>query len=819
MRSILPYLLLAAGLFQIPAGSARAQASSGQAPGKSGDGDLSALDERSAIPFLYIAPSRSADSDAPAKAAPPPAAVDPMPTPAVLEQQVVAEAAARAEQETLASEAARDRGSPDPGGSPAPAAAGHGEASALASEATGAPSAELIVAGADRAPADTLSAAEPTAQSAASPAAPPRQDPQPQPAGPLPAPRVPPERSGAPPLDPGREYARATGEEPVADEPPAGGQRGALPADRSLSSTPTGSVVINLINKLVEKGVLGAEDAKQMVVQAKAEAETQQAQNQADMFAVAQIAATQAMSDQAVAQASSLSPLEASREEMRVSYIPAPVRDQIAEDVKRQLAADGFGGSGGGGGGGQPPPGLPALLYKLDPSGEIRMRYEADLYPQGNDASGAFPNFNAINTGPPFDVTGTQFAPQWNTDQNRNRFRLLVRFGLGIDLGENFSAGLRLATGDSNSPVSGNQSMGLPYGGQGGQFSKYAVWLDRAYLRYDLGGGEDSGKLTFWAGRFDNPFFSTPLIFDDELGFDGAALRLSYNYRNIIMPAMVAGAFPVFNTDLNFSSTQPAKYPSYDKYLFAVQAGTEVNITRNWNAQVAAAYYYFQNIEGQLSSPYVPLSASDAGDTDNSRPSFAQKGNTYMPLRQIIPDASNDYGAINQWQYYGLATPFQNLALTGQLNYDGFEPVRVSLVGEFVQNLAFNSDAINDVAVNNRGEIISGDPDIDTSEYGPFDGSGTGWLVDLEVGHAKLDKRGAWQLTFGYRWIGSDAVVDGFNDSDFGLGGTNMKGFTVGGRLALSPNVYVALRWFGSESIAGPQYDMNIFQLDLGAKF
>jgi hypothetical protein len=37
--------------------------------------------------------------------------------------------------------------------------------------------------------------------------------------------------------------------------------------------------------------------------------------------------------------------------------------------------------------------------------------------------------------------------------------------------------------------------------------------------------------------------------------------------------------------------------------------------------------------------------------------------------------------------------------------------------------------------------------------------------------------------------------------------------------MALSPNVYLSMRWYGAESIAGPQFDMNIFQFDLGAKF
>ena len=595
-------------------------------------------------------------------------------------------------------------------------------------------------------------------------------------------------------------------------------------AGSNAASTPTGNIVVNLINKLVQRGVLTADDARTMVTQAQAEAEAQKVQNESDMFAIAQIAAVQTMTDQALAQQTGTSAVDASRremeEDMRVTYVPAPVRAQLTEDIRREL------GLRLGGGEQKTPPGLPTLLARLKPEGEIRFRYEADLYPEGNDNTGAFPNFNAINTGAPFQINGTEFAPQWNTDQNRSRYRMLVRLGTGIELGDNFSAGVRVATGDNNSPVTANQSFGLANQGQGGQFSKYAIWLDRAYIRYDLGGGgPDTGMLavgapssmvgpgelggagmTLWFGRFDNPFFSTPIIFDNDLGFDGAAIRLTYNHEDIFIPSVVAGAFPVFNTDLNYSSNQPQKYPSYDKYLFAIQGGTQVNITKNWSTQLAAAYYSFYNIEGQLSSPYVQYSEDDAGDTDNSRPSFAQKGNTYRTLRNVIPPPGST-ALLMDYQYFGLATPFQNLAFTGKLNYDGWDPVRVSLVSEFVRNLAFNSSAINEVAVNNLGTD------------GSFEGSPDAWLVDLEAGHAELDKLGAWQMSFGYRWIGSDAVVDGFNDSDFGLGGSNMKGFTVAARLALSPHVFLGFRWFGSESIAGPQYDMNILQLDLGAKF
>lgn len=571
---------------------------------------------------------------------------------------------------------------------------------------------------------------------------------------------------------------------------------------------PSQSVTINLINKLVQRGVLSKEDAADMIKQAEAEAQVAREETQADMIAIAQAAAAQAASDQiAIAEASGA---PASDDDVRVTYIPEPVKLQIKEDIKTELLADSRAGKMGLG----PKPFVPEWVSRIRPFADFRFRYEGDYFPQGNDATGAFPNFNAINTGAPFDVTGNEFAPQYNVDQDRNRFRIRVRLGAEMDITRNLTAGIRLATGENNSPVTTNQTVGLANQGQGGNFSKYAIWLDRAFVRYDI--GEDPNrKVSLWVGRFDNPFFSTNLIWDDDLGFDGLAMQARYEVHESVTPFFTGGVFPVFNTDFNFSSNQPTKFKSYDKYLLGGQLGVDWNIAKDWQLKLATSYYYFYNVEGKLSSPFTPLSPDDAGDTDNSRPSFAQKGNTYFPIRNIIADASNDFGAIDQYQYYGLATPFQELAVTGRLDYNGFEPVQVSLIAEFVQNLAFNQSDINAVAVNNRG---ANDDDLSNS-IGDFEGSPQAWNVDVRVGTPALAKAWDWGVTFGYRWIGSDAVVDGFNDSDFGLGGTNMKGFTVGGALALSPHVWMGLRWMGSDSIAGPTFKVSIVQFDLHTKF
>jgi len=225
------------------------------------------------------------------------------------------------------------------------------------------------------------------------------------------------------------------------------------------------------------------------------------------------------------------------------------------------------------------------------------------------------------------------------------------------------------------------------------------------------------------------------------------------------------------------------------------------------------AWYDFKNISGRLSSPFAPLTASDVGNTDDTRPSFAQKGNTYMALRDIMPIPANGNGTLYQYQYFGLASEFRDLALTGRLDFDRYEPVRISLVGEFIKNVAFDKSAIAAKAVNTRG------PDLAPNKPGPYVGGDTAWLLNLVVGSAAFQQRGDWNAYLGYRYIESDAVVDAFNDSDFGMGGTNLKGFTIGGNYALSPAVRLGLRWMSADEIAGPKFQCDVLEFDVNAKF
>ncbi len=560
---------------------------------------------------------------------------------------------------------------------------------------------------------------------------------------------------------------------------------GDLPAEPKPKEVvaPSQNVTINLINRLVEKGVLTQAEAAEMIQQA-----------EADAIAAHQVAAAQA-------DIAALPAEPTPEEEARITYIPEVVRNQMRDHIKQELMAQAREES-------WSRQSVPDWTSKFRPFGDIRGRYEGTFFPEGNDNSGAFPNFNSINTGAPFDTSGTQFSPQHNVDQDRNRTRLRTRLGTDVMLGDGLNAGLRIATGDSNSPTSTNQTLGS----SGGNFSKYAVWLDRAFISYDAGPG-DGQELTLMIGRFDNPFFSTEILWDDDLGFDGLALRGKVDINDTTKTFFTAGYFPVYNTDFNFASNQPSKFESTDKWLAGAQLGIDWKVTDDLTAKFGLAYYDFMDIEGKLSSPFIPLTSSDAGDTDSTRPGFAQRGNTYMALRNIDNStAANDFGNKYQYQYFGLASEFRNVVLTGKLEYDAYDPYRLSLVGELTKNIAFDSAAVGGSAVNNRG-AASG------SGVGEFEGGDTAWLLAFQFGKPALQSFGDWQAAFGYRYVESDAVVDGFTDSDFGGGGTNVEGFTLGGNFALTSALRLGLRWMSSDEIAGPPLSSDVLLFDINAKF
>jgi hypothetical protein len=62
-------------------------------------------------------------------------------------------------------------------------------------------------------------------------------------------------------------------------------------------------------------------------------------------------------------------------------------------------------------------------------------------------------------------------------------------------------------------------------------------------------------------------------------------------------------------------------------------------------------------------------------------------------------------------------------------------------------------------------------------------------------------------------------VLDAFTDSDFHLGGTNAKGWILGGKYGLLENTYISARYLSADEIEGPPLGIDVLQLDLVSEF
>lgn len=575
----------------------------------------------------------------------------------------------------------------------------------------------------------------------------------------------------------------------------------------SRAAPPSSNATVNLINLLVKQGVLTEEQAGALVRQAEDEAY------------VARQAVRDAATKAEGAEKSAATAVEATspRGTKRVTYVPEIVKKQLRDEIRKEVMEKAEKENW------ASPGKYPEWAQRIRFYGDVRLRHDSSFFPTGN-----YPytvNYNAINTGSPYNVLsdGTYgnpyFWPTFNVDQDRHRERLRARLGMEADLFDGFYAGLRIATGESNAPVSFNQTLG----GSGGNFSKYNIWLDRAFVRYS-----PWSDIALSGGRFDNPFFaSTDLVFHRDLGFDGVAAQVQHEISPGFTPFFVAGAFPIFNTDFNvgssldFTNTNvlPGKAPSRDKWMFGGQIGARAEFSPDVSLKFGTAYFDFTNVQGKLSSSCLVATATDFCSTDLLRPSFAQRGNTYMALRNIVPqyDGTN---LLPQYQYFGLASDFRELVVSARLDLGQFHPLHIVIDGEYVRNLAWDAaDIAAKVAANPlpAGPIAGCSSATNCTQV--YAGGNQGWLGRMTVGHREIRQLWDWSAFVGYKYLESDAVLDAFADSDFGLGGTNLKGYFVGGSLGLGSNVWATARWMSANQVAGAPYAVDIFQLDLNARF
>ncbi len=543
------------------------------------------------------------------------------------------------------------------------------------------------------------------------------------------------------------------------------------------------SAMVRLIRGLIQSGTLAKDVGEALLAQAQTEAvATQQTQ-------------------QKLAQSGSWNNLRVETGDVRVPYISETVRDQIREEIKQQVMAqartEGW----------AAPNETPEWTKRIRIEGDVRLRSESRSYAGNN--SNIEVNWPSVNAGSGYDVnpnTNLALPSLLNTRQDRrNVLRARARLGVYADLSERTQVGVRIATGNDDSPVSTTTTLG-------GGLSKKNLWLDQAYLSH-----KPVDWLTLTGGRFANPFYSTDLLFSSDLNFDGVAAKFEKSLANQNVSLFgTLGLIPLEYSSDNAPSRSQDKMKSEKKWLLGAQVGADWKINEENTLRGGLAYYNFRNVSGRQSSPCALYAGADGCDTDWTRPAFMQKGNTLMLLRDIALDPLNPAGT-PQPQYVGLASRFRLVDLN--LRWDTkLAGNTLRLDANYLRNTAYSASDMW-ARAGLRGGIVNNFGPTGGTGRTDFKSGGSAYMLQATYGKLSPANKGDWKVVAGYTRIEPDALPDGFNDSTFHGGGTNARGYFLGGSYALDKNLWFTGRWISAKEVYGPPLSIDTLQLELNARF
>ncbi len=559
---------------------------------------------------------------------------------------------------------------------------------------------------------------------------------------------------------------------------------GASGAGYAQSAAPADSTMVKLIRGLMQSGALKKDAGEALLAQAQTEA---MAQQQAQRVASA-------------APAAAAGGMRVEPGDVRVPYISDTVRDQIRDEVKGQVMAQAQAE------GWAAPNETPEWTKRIRIEGDVRVRDESRFYSSNN--SDIAIDWAAINQGSGFDVnpnTNLSLPPLVNTRQNRvSLLRARARFGVLADISDSTHAGIRIATGNDDSPVSTNQTLG-------GGLAKKNVWLDQGWLSY-----KPAEWVNLTAGRFGNPFVSSDLLFSNDLNFDGLAAQFDKALPNRDVALFgTLGLVPLEYSSDSFPSRSQNKASSEKKWLLGAQIGASWKLNNDNRLRGALAYYDFRNVSGQVSQPCALYAGADGCSTDWSRPAFMQKGNTLMLLRNIALNPLDPAGT-PQPQYVGLASKFQLLDLNFRWETKVAGSLGLRMDANYIRNLAYDEGGMFSRA---NGGIVNNFGGSGGTSRADFKSGGNAYMFQATLGKPVTLAKGDWNMLLGYKRIEPDAMPDGYNDSTFHLGGTNARGYYVGGSYALDKNTWVTGRWTSTKEVYGPPLAIDILQVEINTRF
>jgi hypothetical protein len=480
---------------------------------------------------------------------------------------------------------------------------------------------------------------------------------------------------------------------------------------------------------------------------------------------------------------------------------------------------------------------LAAGVTELKLYGDLRMRYQYD-------------EFHPV------------FTPSNLVTDDRNRFRFRLRIGADIQLGDQFFAGVTLAS--SPQADSNNQTFTEGY-------DNYGIYIDKAFA-----GWTPTDWFTIILGKQSNPFYTTPLVWDPNITpagvvevLDLSKAFLPDNSRLSLQLISMQGAF--FNGGSYTVGADSAwQFVEQLKATYSMNKDVSVTLAPGFMTYTAASLSGLQNslaFDKPADVFAAPLGVQTQTTTTNTETRTVKYSSTGVPTVTITPINTTTTvtttdpatgatrtvtttTANKQVQEIVATTLPTNKALANQTfvstkTAGGGTTTVTSPVGEAP------AEETKDLAIITApGDISFKLGGIATKVYWDFAYNTEGgsratneyfltthksiddfaWLAGFQLGDNI--RAGDWSMVADFRRIGMDSIDPNLDEVTWDLSYINMEGFHVRVAYSLTDSLVGSLNFShswqlrgitGGEATGGAALAnakaVDVLQLDMNLKF
>ena len=341
----------------------------------------------------------------------------------------------------------------------------------------------------------------------------------------------------------------------------------------------------------------------------------------------------------------------------------------------------------------------------------------------------------------------------------RARARIRARFNAVADLGSQFRAGITLATGDVNDPVSTNANVT-------GFYTRKAIALDQAFVEFNP---KDFKPLTLTGGKFRYPWFNTELTWDKDLNPEGAAESLGFKLDNPVLKRLAFVGFQLPFAEV--AGTSPTDKRIAQQITYGGQVQTSWALGPRVTLSAYSGFYDFRGADAialalsraSSKNPQTPLSGllplNSSSPVQNSL--YTTTASTIITVNGTAYPTG--VSSVTNAQFGSKFALFDNLARI-DIN-TGHERLPLSFIGDYVQNTEACANVRNIVAVpaNTTTQTFKQTLNAPCNSH-----QRRGYWAEGRIG--RLQQKGDFQIGYTRIFIEREAVLGNFNYSEIRQG-------------------------------------------------